>query len=63
LNTIAQNYPAIPTLAVDGVYGPRTSEAVRIFQQIFDLPATGVVDFPTWYKISFVYTAVARLAE
>ncbi|NLZ83362.1 MAG: peptidoglycan-binding protein [Clostridiales bacterium] len=63
LNTIAQNYPAIPTLAVDGVYGPRTSEAVRIFQQIFDLPTTGVVDFPTWYKISFVYTAVARLAE
>lgn len=63
LNTIAQNYPAIPTVAVDGVFGPRTSEAVSIFQRIFNLPATGIVDFPTWYKISFVYTAVARLAE
>jgi len=63
LNTIAQAYPAIPIVSVDGEYGPRTSEAVRIFQEIFNLPATGIVDFPTWYKISFVYTAVARLAE
>ena len=63
LNAIAQAYPAIPTLSVDGVYGPRTAESVRIFQQIFNLPANGIVDFPTWYKISFVYTAVTRLAE
>lgn len=62
LNHIAQNYPAIPKLAVDGSFGPRTEEAVRAFQQIFDLPVNGIVDFPTWYKISFIYTAVTRLA-
>jgi len=62
LNRIAKSYPAIPTLVVDGIYGPKTSESVRIFQQIFDLPQTGVVDYATWYKISYIYTAVARLA-
>lgn len=63
LNRISQAYPAIPRLAVDGRYGPRTAESVRTFQSIFNLPATGVVDLATWYKISFIYVAVARLAQ
>lgn len=63
LNRIAQVYTAIPTVAVDGTYGPQTVAAVRAFQQIFDLPVTGVVDFATWYRISGLYTAVARLAS
>lgn len=63
LNRIAQVYTAIPTLAVDGAYGPRTAEAVRAFQQIFSLPATGVVDIGTWYRISGIYVAVTRMAE
>ncbi|NLP34485.1 MAG: peptidoglycan-binding protein [Clostridiales bacterium] len=63
LNAIADNYPAIPKVSVDGIYGPRTQEAVRIFQSIFDLPANGIVDLPTWYKISFIYVAVTRMAE
>ena len=44
LNVIAGDYPAIPRVAVDGIYGPLTAEAVRTFQSIFGLPATGVVD-------------------
>lgn len=63
LNAIANNYPAIPRLSVDGIFGPRTQEAVRIFQSIFDLPANGIVDLPTWYKISFIFVAVTRMAE
>lgn len=63
LNRIAQNYPAIPTIAEDGVYGSGTAEAVRTFQQIFGLPATGIVDFPTWYRISAIYVAVSRISE
>ena len=51
LNRIAQNYPLIPKLAVDGVYGDKTKEAVTVFQGVFNLPQTGVVDYATWYKI------------
>ena len=61
LNRIAQNYPAIPTIAADGVFGQRTAEAVRSFQRIFGLPVSGIVDYPTWYKISAVYVAVSRI--
>lgn len=63
LNRIAQNYPAIPTIAEDGIYGSGTADAVRTFQRIFDLPATGIVDYPTWYKISAIYVAVTRISE
>lgn len=63
LNAISNNFPLIPKLAVDGIYGPKTAEAVRIFQQIFNLPVTGTVNFPTWYRISDVYVAVRNLSE
>ena len=52
LNSIANTYSAIPTLRVDGVFGENTAEAVRVFQDIFNLPQTGVVDLATWYQIS-----------
>ena len=63
LNRISQNYPLIPKSAVDGVYGNKTKEAVKVFQGIFNLPQTGVVDYSTWYKISDVYVGVTRIAE
>lgn len=63
LNRIAQNYPAIPSIAADGIYGPATAEAVRTFQRIFNLPQSGIVDFPTWYSISNIYVGVSRIAE
>lgn len=63
LNRIAQNYPAIPTVTADGIYGNRTAEAVRTFQRVFNMPQSGVVDYPTWYQISNIYVGVSRLAE
>lgn len=63
LNRIAENYPAIPSLIADGIYGSRTAESVRTFQRIFGLPVTGVVDFATWYAISRIYVGVSRIAE
>lgn len=63
LNAIANNYPLIPKMAVDGVYGAKTQEAVRVFQEVFNLPVTGVVDFSTWYRISDVYVGVTKIAE
>lgn len=63
LNRIAQNYPAIPTVTVDGIFGSATTESVRVFQSIFNLPVSGIVDFPTWYKISQIYVGVSKIGE
>ena len=63
LNAVADVYYSIPNITADGVYGPRTTEAVRAFQEIFDLTPNGIVDFTTWYKISAIYVAVTRIAE
>lgn len=63
LNTISDSYPAIPKVSEDGIYGTSTANAVRIFQSVFNLPQTGVVDYRTWYRISEIYVAVTRIAE
>ncbi len=63
LNRIARNYPAIPTVTADGVYGPKTAEAIRVFQGVFNLPQTGVTDYATWYEVSDIYVGVSRIAE
>ena len=63
LNRIAKAYPAMPTISEDGIYGPATANSVRIFQSIFGMPQTGIVDYPTWYKVSEIYVAVSRIAE
>ena len=63
LNRIRQNYPAIPYIAADGIYGQQTADAVKIFQRVFGLPQSGVVDYPTWYEISRIYVGVSRIAE
>lgn len=63
INRIAKNYPAIPTVTVDGVYGPSTKRAIEVFQSVFGLPVSGIVDFPTWYRLSEIYVGVSRIAE
>ncbi|MBD5444327.1 MAG: peptidoglycan-binding protein [Lachnospiraceae bacterium] len=63
LNRIAQNYPAIPKVTVDGIYGQGTADAVRVFQKVFGLPQSGITDFPTWYEISRIYVGVSRISE
>ena len=64
LGRISRNYPAIPKIpAATGQYDAATEEAVRTFQQVFDLTPTGAVDKATWYRIAYLYTSVKRLAE
>ena len=64
LNRIARNYPAIPKIDITiGIFDNQTREAVEKFQQIFNLPVTGVVDKSTWYKIKDIYNGVKRLGE
>ncbi len=63
LNAIADSYPLIPKLAVDGIFGERTQNAVRVFQGVFGLTPDGIVGSRTWYKIQEIYVAVTRIAE
>ncbi len=64
LNRIRQNYPLIPAInPVDGVFGAQTQQAVKVFQNTFNLTSDGVVGVGTWNKISQIYTAVTGLAE
>ena len=63
LDAVASVYSAIPRVTPDGIYGPATAAAVREFQSIFGLPVTGVIDFPTWYKLSHIYVGVSGIGE
>ncbi len=63
LNRIARVYSSIPTLTVDGIFGQKTKSAVEQFQQIFNLPVNGIVDYSTWYKISQIYVGVSGIAS
>jgi peptidoglycan hydrolase-like protein with peptidoglycan-binding domain len=40
--------PAGPALAVDGHYGPRTQQAVEVYQAAHALSADGIVGLKTW---------------
>ena len=63
LNLIGEYYKSIPVLSVDGIYGEQTAAAVKEFQRIFNLPQSGITDFPTWFTVSEKYVALAGLAE
>lgn len=64
LNRISQNYPAIPKISpVDGIFGAQTENAVRKFQEIFNLSVDGIVGQATWYALIRYYTAVTSLSE
>ena len=51
--------PTVPSADFTAVL----ENAVRSAQQYFGLPQTGIVDYPTWYKVSEIYVAVSRIAE
>ena len=63
LQRIRQNFPAIRSIAADGIFGRGTEEAVRQFQAIFNLTPDGIVGKGTWYRLSQIYTAVTGIAE
>ena len=64
LRRIRKNYPAIPDITSTlGIYDTETENAVKKFQEIFNLPVTGIVDKATWYKIKYIYTSVKKLSD
>lgn len=64
LNRIGDNYPAIPkTNNTNGIFGVDTEDAVKKFQQTFNLTVDGIVGKSTWYKIKSIYNGVKGLSE
>ena len=56
LQTIAQTYPSVPSPEADGIFGTATASAVRAYQQLFGLEATGNVGAETWQSITDTYS-------
>ena len=55
LNVIAANNSAVPSVAVDGVYGNETKNAVVAVQKLSGLEQTGAVGALTWNAIVNLY--------
>ncbi|MDR1560088.1 MAG: peptidoglycan-binding protein [Clostridiales bacterium] len=63
LNRISGNY-WLPKLSnPNGVFDAETTSAVKAFQSEFNLTSDGIIGKATWYKITYIYAAVKRLAE
>ena len=64
LNYIRGSYPGIPMIQnPSGQYNAETTNAVKTFQNIFSLSPTGQVNRETWYKISYILTAVSEMTN
>lgn len=62
LNRISNNYPNIPKIPyVNGIYADETENAVRTFQETFNLTPDGIVGSATWFAVERIYAAVKRL--
>ncbi len=51
LYTISQVDPQVPRVNPDGIYGPETADAVRVFQETYVGFGDGKVDFATWQAL------------
>ena len=60
LRKVATRHDAIPSVAIDGIFGPETTASVTAFQTTFDLSPTGRADRITW---NAVYAEYMRIIE
>jgi len=63
LNQISTHYPLIEKVKETGAFDEQTKRSVEIFQEVFSLPVTGIVDRSTWYNVSRIFVAVTKMAE
>lgn len=62
LNRISGNFPGIPKIyPTDGFFDKSTTDAVKKFQEVFNLTPDGIIGRATWYRIQNAYNAVKRL--
>ena len=58
LNTLAQYDSSIPSITVDGYFGPATTNAVRAFQRKQGLTVDGVVGRTTWNSLYSAFRSI-----
>ena len=64
LNYIRGSFPGIPVIEnPSGQYNRDTVNAVKTFQNVFNLSQTGTVDYQTWYTISYIFIAVSKMTN
>ncbi len=62
INIVRGSYPGLTEVTnPNGEFDKNTEDAVKKFQDVFNISVTGVVDYTTWYRISYMYIAVARM--
>ena len=62
LNRISKNYPGIPKIyPTDGFFDTSTEDAVKKFQEVFNLTPDGIIGTATWNSINYIYNAVKKL--
>lgn len=62
LNRISKNYPGIPKIyPVDGFFDISTENAVKKFQEVFNLRQDGIIGPSTWNSVNHIYNAVKKL--
>ena len=59
LSVVSEFHSNVPPVAVDGVYGPATRQAVIAVQQMAGLPQDGVVGEQTWQALYRLYAGIA----
>ncbi len=58
LSYVAAFNDFIPTVAIDGIFGEKTRDAVIAFQKNYNLEPTGIVDEQTWNRLYLGYRAI-----
>ena len=62
LSVLAAYIPEIPSVTVDGIFGPATRNAVLAAQNRFGLPQTGIVNYDTWDEIYDQFSGIETVS-
>ena len=63
LSVVSEFYSNIPRVAIDGIYGPATKNAVIAVQRMAGLPQDGIMGPQTWAALYRLYAGIVDTVE
>ena len=63
LSVVSEFYSNIPRVAIDGIYGPATKNAVIAVQRMSGLPQDGIMGPQTWAALYRLYAGIVDTVE